>query len=153
MTKQELLSLLTETPCKDGLDAFMAFDGSAEEYFLHHKRGEAAFAWCISHFCKGTTLTLPNVQNVGYISIYEGSTLTLPKVQEVGDIVLFNGATLTLPQAQSVGYIRLLEGSTATLPNVQNVGYISLYEGSTLIIPKEAVIKKTVFADGKIIRI
>ena len=135
MTKQELLSLLTETPCKDGLDVFMAFNGSAEEYFMHHKRGKKTLSWCISHLCKGAHLNLPNVQKVGSIILYEGVTLDLPNVQEVG-------------------YIRLFEGATLTLPNVQEVVYIRLFEGATLNMPKEAVIKNKSLAEGaKIVRL
>lgn len=49
MTKQELLDILTATPCKDGLAEFDAWEGDAFSYFEEHERGDRAIGWCCNN--------------------------------------------------------------------------------------------------------
>ena len=94
MTKENFLEILTQKPCKEGLDVFLAFEGGVEEYFIHHERGGDALWWCIEKLRKGANLTLPNVQAVGWVSLKEGATLHLPKEAVIKKLTLDQGAKI-----------------------------------------------------------
>jgi len=51
MTKQEYISILSlsRKPCQEGLDAFFEHQGSIQDYFFNHERGENALWFCLKN--------------------------------------------------------------------------------------------------------
>jgi len=49
MTKQEYVNNLTATPSKEMLEALFNFEGTIQEYFLHHQRGTMDAFWYLKN--------------------------------------------------------------------------------------------------------
>jgi len=75
--KALFLASLPETPCPEGVKAFLSHEGDSLDYFLHHERGSKALSWCYE---RGADVqeALALTTSLPYLTLYAGATLTAP---------------------------------------------------------------------------